>query len=107
MELRISQSSTVVMAAILYLRLLVLSAVGAPLPHGMHFSPASRSVPDAEAPGAVEKVPQLLLDIYKCWASGSKDCLPFTDPEVNLVRNLFGQSKWKHAPQSVFHAQLN
>ena len=84
MELMINHGSTVVMAAILCLRLLALSAVAFPIN-----SPETH-VKDS---GAEEQVPKLLLDIYKCWNSGSKNCLPYKyeDSEVNLVRTLFGQ----------------
>nr|SCC77929.1 BMP6_SUBDO [Suberites domuncula] len=43
----------------------------------------------------IDTVPQFLIDVYECWSNGKRDCLPETDPEVNVVRSLIGQFEEK------------
>ncbi len=73
--------STILLAAILFVRMLVLHAFPVPLP-----------------PSSTHEVPQLLVDIYECWSNGGagEDCLNMpANPDINVVRSLIGQCEYR------------
>ncbi len=77
--------STILLAAILFVRMLVLHAVPVP------------SVPGAPLPpSSTHEVPQLLVDIYECWSNGGEHCLNMpANPDINVVRSLIGQCEYR------------
>ena len=71
--------STILLAAILFVRMLVL-----------HAAPVTTQPPPSSTHEV--HVPQLLMDIYECWSNGGEQCLNMSaNPDINVVRSLIGQ----------------